>query len=183
MTRIEHTTFRAGWTRLILLLVTSAASLLTSTARAGIQGETGPDFDLTATAGYISVADGGSIYSWGYTSNGTMQLPGPTLIVNEGDTVTVTLTNNLPAAAGNVSIVFPGHAVTATDGVEGDLAQERRRRARHDGARFRNGAANATVRCADAHAPGRKAAGACRWRRTGDAPVPHTRQPRAPAGA
>ena len=37
-----------------------------------------------------------------------MQLPGPTLIVTQGDTVTVTLTNNLPAAAGNTSILFPG---------------------------------------------------------------------------
>jgi FtsP/CotA-like multicopper oxidase with cupredoxin domain len=43
-----------------------------------------------------------------------MQIPAPTLIVNEGDTVTVTLTNNLPAAAGNTSILFPGFQVTAT---------------------------------------------------------------------
>ena len=37
-----------------------------------------------------------------------MQVPGPTLIVTEGDTVTVTLTNNLPPSAGNTSILFPG---------------------------------------------------------------------------
>ncbi len=53
-----------------------------------------------------------------------MQLPGPTLIVTEGQTVTVTLRNNLPAAAGNTSIVFPGFQVTATGGVQGRLAQE-----------------------------------------------------------
>jgi FtsP/CotA-like multicopper oxidase with cupredoxin domain len=43
-----------------------------------------------------------------------MQIPGPTLIVNEGDTVSVTLTNNLPTPAGNTSVLFPGFNVTAT---------------------------------------------------------------------
>jgi len=42
-----------------------------------------------------------------------MQVPGPTLIVNEGTTVTITLTNNLPTAAGNTSILFPGFNVCA----------------------------------------------------------------------
>ena len=46
-----------------------------------------------------------------------MQLPGPTLIVTQGATVEVTLNNDLPAAAGNVSIVFPGHEVPAAGGV------------------------------------------------------------------
>ena len=54
----------------------------------------------------------------------TMQVPGPTLIVTEGETVTVTLTNNLPAAAGNTSILFPGFNVTTTGGVAGLLTQE-----------------------------------------------------------
>jgi FtsP/CotA-like multicopper oxidase with cupredoxin domain len=53
-----------------------------------------------------------------------MQLPGPTLIVHQDDVVTVTLTNNLPAAAGNTSILFPGFAVTSPDGVAGLLTQE-----------------------------------------------------------
>jgi FtsP/CotA-like multicopper oxidase with cupredoxin domain len=44
---------------------------------------------------------------------GTMQVPGPTLIVTEGQTVTVTLTNQLPAAAGSTSILFPGFQVSA----------------------------------------------------------------------
>lgn len=79
---------------------------------AKIDGVTGPSFTLVAKAGYISTADGGSVYNWGYAlRNGTtaggeqMQYPGPTLIVNEGDTVEVTLINELPT---NVSIVFPG---------------------------------------------------------------------------
>ena len=53
-----------------------------------------------------------------------MQLPGPTLIVTEGDTVTVNLRNALPVAAGNTSIVFPGFQVASTGGVAGPLTQE-----------------------------------------------------------
>ena len=75
-------------------------------AWAVIDGITGPAFNLTARADYISTADGNSIYNWGYANGaGAMQYPGPTLIVNQGDTVTVNLTNTLPVP---VSIVFPG---------------------------------------------------------------------------
>lgn len=92
----------------------------------GISGTPGtPTFNLTAKADYISTADGNSVYFWGYANGtGRAQYSGPTLIVTEGDTVTITLTNNLPAAAGNVSIVFPGHQVTASGGVAGLLTQE-----------------------------------------------------------
>jgi FtsP/CotA-like multicopper oxidase with cupredoxin domain len=41
-----------------------------------------------------------------------------------GDTVTVTLTNGLPTAAGNTSILFPGFNVTATGGADGLLTKE-----------------------------------------------------------
>jgi FtsP/CotA-like multicopper oxidase with cupredoxin domain len=92
---------------------------------AAIPGETGSSFNLSASAGYVSMPDGASIYSWGYAgASGRMQLPGPTLIVNLGTAVTVTLTNNLPVAAGNTSIVFPGQDVTATGGVTGLLTHE-----------------------------------------------------------
>src|SRR6202022_1251363 len=53
-----------------------------------------------------------------------MQVPGPTLIVTEGRTVTVNLTNGLPAAAGNTSILFPGFSATASGGTAGLLTQE-----------------------------------------------------------
>jgi FtsP/CotA-like multicopper oxidase with cupredoxin domain len=54
-----------------------------------------------------------------------MQVPGPTLIVTQGQTVTVNLTNNLPAAAGNTSILFPGFNVaTGSSGVAGLLTRE-----------------------------------------------------------
>jgi FtsP/CotA-like multicopper oxidase with cupredoxin domain len=92
---------------------------------AAIPGVTGTQFNLVAREGYVSNPDGGSIYSWGYAlNNGVMQYPGPTLIVNQGDTITVTLKNELPQPAGNVSIVFPGHAATATGGSAGILTRE-----------------------------------------------------------
>ena len=91
---------------------------------AAIDGVRGTSFNLTAKPAYISAPDGASIYSWGYTDGSTMQLPGPTLIVTEGSTVTITLDNELPAAAGNTSIVFPGHAVTAAGGEQGGLTRE-----------------------------------------------------------
>jgi FtsP/CotA-like multicopper oxidase with cupredoxin domain len=114
-----------------------AGCLAATTAQAAVPGITGPAFALVASADYTSQPDGASIYTWGYGCDGTpggfapfggncpsMQLPGPTLIVTEGDTVSVTLKNNLPVAAGNTSIVFAGFKVAATGGVNGLLAKE-----------------------------------------------------------
>lgn len=95
-------------------------------AQAVVDGITGTNFNLVAKQDYISSPDGDSILMWGY-ANGTapMQYPGPTLIVSQGATVTVTLVNQLPPAHGqNVSIIFPGHVVTASGGVAGALTQE-----------------------------------------------------------
>lgn len=114
---------------------------LAATAPAAVPGISGTTFNLTAQPAFINQPDGESIYSWGYgcatgfipafrpaaISGATcpnMQVPGPTLIVTEGQTVTVSLTNNLPTAAGNTSILFPGFQVTATGGVTGLLTQE-----------------------------------------------------------
>src|SRR5882724_2948926 len=99
--------------RVLPLVMMAAALLLTAAAQAAAPGITGPTFNLTAQPAYISQPDGQAVYSWGYGCNGapggyapsaivgakcsTMQIPGPTLIVTEGQTVTVTLTNNLPA--------------------------------------------------------------------------------------
>jgi FtsP/CotA-like multicopper oxidase with cupredoxin domain len=113
---------------------------LAATAYAAVPGITGPTFNLTAQQAYLNQPDGEAVYSWGYGCNGTpagflpaaisgatcnsMQVPGPTLIVTEGQSVTVNLLNGLPAAAGNTSILFPGFTVTATGGVAGLLTQE-----------------------------------------------------------
>jgi FtsP/CotA-like multicopper oxidase with cupredoxin domain len=108
------------WLAVVVSVVLAAA---TPAAWAVIDGITGPSFNLTAKADYISTADGNSIYAWGYADGaGTMQYPGPTLIVNQGATVTVTLTNTLPVP---VSIVFPGQqGVAASGGSAGLITRE-----------------------------------------------------------
>ncbi len=116
--------------------------LLAATAFAAAPGITGPNFYLVASPAYLNQPDGNAVYSWGYGCDPAnppsgfapsaisgafctnMQVPGPTLIVTEGQTVVVKLTNNLPTAAGNTSILFPGFNVTAAGGVQGLLAQE-----------------------------------------------------------
>lgn len=84
-------------------------------AMAEIPGIAGP-FALTAKADRISTPDGGSFLIWGFADGGgRAQYPGPTLIVNEGDAVTIAVTNGLPSSTGQrVSLAFPGQSgVTA----------------------------------------------------------------------
>ena len=119
--------------RFLSVGVVAVALLFAASAHAAAPGITGPAFSLNAGTGYSSQPDGESVYSWGYGcatgstptytpdafNHGigfcpTMQLPGPTLIVTEGTTFTVTLTNSLPAPAGNTSILFPGLKVSVT---------------------------------------------------------------------
>jgi FtsP/CotA-like multicopper oxidase with cupredoxin domain len=83
-------------------------------AQARIEGLSGTNFSLVASDANIVTGDANTIYSWGYAdaATGTMQYPAPTLIVNQGATVTINLSNTLPVP---VSIVFPGQqGVTAT---------------------------------------------------------------------
>jgi len=130
----------------LLAALVVLATLFTGSAFAAAPGITSTNgtagtFSLTAQQSYLTQPDGQSIYSWGYGcvagsapvfapttittgSCGLMQVPGPTLIVTEGQPVSVTLTNNLPAAAGNTSILFPGFNVTTSGGVAGLLTQE-----------------------------------------------------------
>jgi FtsP/CotA-like multicopper oxidase with cupredoxin domain len=129
---------------LLLAMMVAVALFLAPAAFAAAPGiTTTGTFLLTAQDSYLNQPDGEAVYSWGYgCATGftptflpnvswiqtptctTMQVPGPTLIVTEGATVTVQLTNNLPTAAGNTSILFPGFQVTTTGGVTGLLTQE-----------------------------------------------------------
>jgi FtsP/CotA-like multicopper oxidase with cupredoxin domain len=98
-----------------------------SLAPAVIDGVEGTSFTLAARPDYISLPDGGSLLVWGYGDGARAQYPGPTLIVDEGDQVTVTLTSELTADGSDVatSIVFPGQVgVTASGGSEGLLTRE-----------------------------------------------------------
>jgi FtsP/CotA-like multicopper oxidase with cupredoxin domain len=103
-----------------MVAVFAAVLLLFSSAGvwAAISGISGTNFNFTAKADYVSTADGGSMLLWGFANgNGRAQYPGPTLIVNQGDTINIFLTNGLFVAGGavpNVSLVFPGQTATAT---------------------------------------------------------------------
>ncbi len=86
--------------------------------RTGIVCTTGaspnPTFTLETKTGYIQLPDGNTMFMWGYSLAGqSFQHPGPTLCVNEGDTVTVILQNNF---AEPVSIMFPGQENVLANG-------------------------------------------------------------------
>lgn len=116
------------WAAALGLLAAACAS------QAAVEGLVGQaaggvrTFTLFASEGYISAADGVQIYNWGYGApvayggTGLMQYSGPTLKVQQGETVKIILTNNLPT---RTSMMFPGQGgVTASGGVSGLLAQE-----------------------------------------------------------
>jgi FtsP/CotA-like multicopper oxidase with cupredoxin domain len=133
-TNMKNATFKT----LFLALMVAITLLLTPASFAaapGISAGTGAavTFSLTAQDSYLNQPDGEAVYSWGYgCASGfsptflptaipapaggcpTMQVPGPTLIVTEGQAVTVTLLNGLPTAAGNTSILFPGFNVSTS---------------------------------------------------------------------
>ncbi|MHB1159655.1 MAG: multicopper oxidase domain-containing protein [Chloroflexota bacterium] len=64
-------------------------------------------FHLWAKTGSVTMPDAASIPIWGFstTQTGDATLPGPTLVVTEGDVVTITLHNSLGE---NVSLLIPG---------------------------------------------------------------------------
>ncbi|HOC42195.1 MAG TPA: multicopper oxidase domain-containing protein [Thermoanaerobaculales bacterium] len=121
---------RTSWALAVgaaLLVLASAGS-----AQATIEGITGvTTFNFAAGEGEIVIADGGSYEFWGYEDLdghegvGLPQYPGPTIIVNQGDYVTINLTSELHDQC--TSMVFPGHAVSVTAGTgdqEGQLTRE-----------------------------------------------------------
>lgn len=119
---------RSQWMRLGLVLLAvvlaisplarpQAASAL-STPRVGVACTTSsspnPTFNLTTQTGQISLPDGNTMFMWGYSEGSQpFQHPGPILCVNQGDTVTVILHNNLNEA---VSIMFPGQENVMANG-------------------------------------------------------------------
>jgi FtsP/CotA-like multicopper oxidase with cupredoxin domain len=106
----------------VLLISLLLLTLWVLPAQAVIEGLTGATFNLTAKADHITTGEGNSVLIWGYANGAARaQYPGPTLIVNQGATVTINLTNVLPQA---VSMVFPGQNVAATGGTAGLLTQE-----------------------------------------------------------
>lgn len=105
---------RAGCAAALLALCSvsgEAQARVDGIAGTGIGSASDPrTFNLVAKDASLVTGDGNTIYAWGYAdaSTGTMQYPGPTLIVNQGDTVRVNLANELPVPTMPVSIIFPG---------------------------------------------------------------------------
>jgi FtsP/CotA-like multicopper oxidase with cupredoxin domain len=110
---------------MILGMAVGYVSLVCSPqVQAMIPGVTGvTTFNFTAKTGYIYTGEGGSYLMWGYALDpNEMQYPGPTIIVNQGETITINLTNTLTVP---VSMVFPGQSgVTASGGSSGLLTRE-----------------------------------------------------------
>jgi FtsP/CotA-like multicopper oxidase with cupredoxin domain len=113
--------FRAAWwVPLALAAIAAAVSAPVPTNAAGAPSEglvctssASASFVLTAKTGYVTTPDLNSVFMWSYANgNGNFQYPGPFLCVNEGDRVTITLRNTLPAPT---SIVFPGITGVQTD--------------------------------------------------------------------
>jgi hypothetical protein len=117
----------------IPVVMVALLGCLAAGAQAEILG-VGPatSFALTAKADRITTPDGNSILFWGFAvaGPGRAQYPGPTLLVDQGTTVTISLTNELPASARQrVSLSFPGQenvtaVCTQQPCVQGPLALE-----------------------------------------------------------
>ena len=131
---MTHLTHRVTTRRAVLSCGVLAALVLvaaTPAARAAVPGISGVasgstrHFSLAAQPGHIGLPDGSRLLMWGFSDAGAfgdMQIPGPTLLVDAGDTVTVTLDNALDVPT---SILFPGQsAVTAAGGAPGLLTRE-----------------------------------------------------------
>jgi FtsP/CotA-like multicopper oxidase with cupredoxin domain len=105
----------------LILLWPSAAS--TAPDPIGMECSAGNTVSLETATGHASTPDGNGIFMWGYKlAGGSFQMPGPTICVTQGQTVTVNLTNTLSEP---VSIVFPGQEnVVATGGSPGLLTDE-----------------------------------------------------------
>ena len=117
--------------RLVIAFGLAMIAPFSGAAIQGISGDTATDcspgidrcFELAATAGPVALGDGNSLIAWSYADastagGGQMQYPGPTLFINQGDIVTITLTNTL--ATEPVSIVFPGQSGVTTSGGDTD---------------------------------------------------------------
>ena len=112
MRRILLSTFAVIPALLLAALAIPAAALAAgpiSTAAACSTVGTVVTCDLWARAGTLTVP-GGSVTIWGFSdqSTGNPVVPGPDIVVTEGDSVNINLTNQLPDAT---SLVFDGVAM------------------------------------------------------------------------
>jgi len=113
--------------QLAALSLATAIAGFTTNSQAEIPGISGTDHSFVACQFNIPTPDGDSVPMWGYGEGtvaadcATAQYPGPTLIVNQGETINITLKNFLPVAT---SMVFPGQNSSVTGGSKGLMTQE-----------------------------------------------------------
>jgi FtsP/CotA-like multicopper oxidase with cupredoxin domain len=105
-------------TGLALLLALLTAPVAGAYDIPGITGTSpNPVFNLATGTGNITTGDGNSVFMWLYgVEGGLPQYPGPTMIVNQGDTVTINLKNRLPVPT---SLIVDGINVVATAVITG----------------------------------------------------------------
>ena len=85
---------------------TQAQSVPTSGMVCSTSSSPNASFSLVAKSGIATMPDGNTVLMWSYSlAGGDFQFPGPVLCVNQGDTVTIVLNNELPEAT---SLMLPG---------------------------------------------------------------------------
>ncbi len=101
----------------IAALLMLPLSFAVTNSQAAIEGIAGSlvgserTFNLEVKQVSIQTPDGDSFKIWGYGEvGGTVQYPGPTLIAKQGETINVTLVNNLPAPGGVPRLTAMGPA-------------------------------------------------------------------------
>jgi FtsP/CotA-like multicopper oxidase with cupredoxin domain len=97
----------------VLLDLGVAAAVQAVTAPLAAPGSQARSFTLYVREGWVPLPDGGQVYVWGFTDDphGPPQVPGPPIVVNEGDTVEVTLVNDRDPTASERLPVGEGHTI------------------------------------------------------------------------
>jgi FtsP/CotA-like multicopper oxidase with cupredoxin domain len=105
--------------RVLIVLAVAAAGLVLAGSSASAAAVS---INLCAKAGTATMPGGASIPVWGFgvpttpgdCTTATASVPGPQLVVNEGDLVTITVTNALPGGAPThtLAVEIPGADVT-----------------------------------------------------------------------
>lgn len=98
--------------RKLIDCLTLFSAVVIVTLMAGVSNAAPVTYNLTADDVTITMPDGAPVLMWGFglTGSGTVGAPGPVLQANEGDDLTINLTNNLPEP---VTIVIHGQRIVS----------------------------------------------------------------------
>lgn len=104
-------------TVVLLVLIAAAGLAIAAEPRpAAVPASAPPEvrrYTLYVREGWLPLPDGESLYVWAFTDNpdGPPQVPGPPIIANEGDTVEVTLVNDVDPTANALLPLGEGHTI------------------------------------------------------------------------